>query len=273
MGAVGFISQAQHPGIVGHPHNGAQVAADAVIGGVVDQNRHRVGVLGNGFGHLFPLHAQADAEPLVHFGVDIHRHSAAEHQCVQHAAVHVAGQDDLIPALAGGQHHALHRAGGAAHHQKRVGSAERIGGQFLRFADDGYRMAEIIQRLHAVHIHPNALLAQKGGQFRVAASPLMTGHIKGNHAHLAEIFQRFVDGGAALVQPGAFFLTVHVYLRSRFLWEVPFGKTKNASLTRVCRLAFETSFFNFATGQIPPACLPGERMRHDSKRLSVSESI
>jgi hypothetical protein len=119
-------------------------------------------------------------------------------------------------------------------------------------------MAEIIQRLHAVHIHPNALLAQKGGQFRVAASPLMTGHIKGNHAHLAEIFQRFVDGGAALVQPGAFFLTVHVYLRSRFLWEVPFGKTKNASLTRVCRLAFETSFLNFATGQIPPACLPGE---------------
>ena len=191
--------------IVGHPHNGAQVAADAVIGGVVDQNRHRVGVLGNGFGHLFPLHAQADAEPLVHFGVDIHRHSAAEHQCVQHAAVHVAGQDDLIPALAGGQHHALHRAGGAAHHQKRVGSAERIGGQFLRFADNGYRMAEIIQRLHAVHIHPNALLAQKGGQFRVAASPLMTGHIKGNHAHLAEIFQRFVDGGRGAGPTGRVF--------------------------------------------------------------------
>ena len=65
----------------------------------------------------------------------------------------------------------------------------------------GYRVAEIIQRLHAVDIHPNALLAQKGGQFRVAAAALVTGHIKGNHAHLAEIFQRFVDGGAALVQP------------------------------------------------------------------------
>ena len=167
----------------------------------------------------------------------------------------------------------MHRAGGAAHHQKRVGSAERIGGQLLGLADDRNRVAEIVQRLHAVDIHTNALLAQKRGQLRIAAPALVPRHVKGNHAHLAEIFQRFVDGGAALVQPGAFFLTVHVYLRSRFLWEVPFGKTKNASLTRVCRLAFETSFFYFATGQIPPACLPGERIRHDSKRLSVSESI
>ena len=136
--------------------------------------------------------------------------------------------------------------------------------------------SEMIWRSSSWDFSDNSLFVSNSCRTRaplLPASPLMTGHIKGNHAHLAEIFQRFVDGGAALVQSGAFFLTVHVYLRSRFLWEVPFGKTKNASLTRVCRLAFETSFFNFATGQIPPACLPGERMRHDSKRLSVSESI
>ena len=114
--AVGFVGQAEHPGVVGHPHNGAQVAANAVVGGVVHQHGHSVGVLGNGLGHLLPLHAQTDSEAVVYLRVDVDRYRTAEHQRVQHAAVHVARQNDLIPALAGGQHHALYRAGRAAHH-------------------------------------------------------------------------------------------------------------------------------------------------------------
>ena len=108
MRAVGFVRKAEHPGVVGHPHNGAQVAANAVVGGVVDKHSHGVGVLGNGLGHLLPLHAQTDAETVVYLRVDVDRHRAAEHQRVQHTAVDVARQDDFIPALASCQHHALH---------------------------------------------------------------------------------------------------------------------------------------------------------------------
>ena len=116
VGAVGLVGQAEHPGLVGHLHDGAQVGTDAVVGGVVHQNGHGVGVLLDGLGHLLPLHAQRDAQALIHLRIHIHRYRAAQHQRVQHAAVHIAGQNDLIAPLAGGKHHALHAAGGAAHH-------------------------------------------------------------------------------------------------------------------------------------------------------------
>ena len=210
VGAVGFVRQAEHPGVMGHLDDCAQVAADAVVGGVVHQNGHGVGVLPDGLFHLLPLHAQRDAQTLVHLWVHVNGHSAAEHQRVQHAAVHVAGQDDLIAPLAGGQHHALHRAGGAAHHQKGVGRAKGVGGQFFGLPDDRYRVAEVVQRFHAVHIHAHALLAQKGGQLRVAPAALVARHVKGHHPHLPELFQRFVDGCPALVQPEPCTVLTHV---------------------------------------------------------------
>ena len=95
---------------------GGRYSSVSSVGGVVHQNGHGVGVLLDGLCHLLPLHAQRDAQPLVHLGIHIDRDRAAEHQRVQHTAVHIAGQDDLIAPLAGRQHHALHRAGGAAHH-------------------------------------------------------------------------------------------------------------------------------------------------------------
>ena len=208
---MGFVRKAEHPGIVGHFYDGAQVRADAVVGGVIHQHSHSIRMLFNGLFHLFPLHAQRDAKALVHLGVHIHRHRAAQYQCVQHTAVHIAGQNDLIAALAGGKHHALHTAGGAAHHEERVGSAKGICGQLLCFPDDRYRVAEIIQRLHAVHIHAHALLAQKGGQLRVAAASLVAGHIKGHHPHFAELFQRFIDGRTVLVQPEPCSVLTHVF--------------------------------------------------------------
>ena len=168
-------------------------------------------MLFDGLFHLLPLHAQRDAEALVHLGVDVDRHRAAEHQSVQHAAVDVAGQDDLIAPLADCQHHALHRAGGAAHHQEGVGRAESVGGQLLRLPDDRYRVAEIVQRFHAVDVHAHALLAQKGRQLGVAPPALVAGHVEGHHPHLPELFQRLVDGCAALVQPEPRTVLTHVF--------------------------------------------------------------
>ena len=232
---MGFVCKAEHPGIVGHFYDGAQVRADAVVGGVIHQHSHSIRMLFNGLFHLFPLHAQRDAKALVHLGVHIHRHRAAQYQCVQHTAVHIAGQNDLIAALAGGKHHALHTAGGAAHHEERVGSAKGICGQLLCFPDDRYRVAEIIQRLHAVHIHAHALLAQKGGQLRVAAASLVAGHIKGHHPHFAELFQRFIDGRTVLVQPEPCSVLTHVFPPSL----IPMQTKKRKYRTKSADLRFE----------------------------------
>ena len=142
----------------------------------------------------------ATAQGLVHIGVDIHRHSAAQHQGVDDAAVDVAGEDDLVPPLAGGEDHALHGTGGAAHHEKGVGRTEGVRRQLLRFTDNGDWVAQVVQGLHAVDVQIDALLAQKGRQLRVAPAPLVAGDVKGDHPHLSEPLQGLVDGGAALIQ-------------------------------------------------------------------------
>ena len=63
--------------------------------------------------------------------------------------------------------------------------------------DHRYRVAEVVQGLHAVYVHTHALLTQKSGQLRVAPAALVARHIKRHHPHLTEAFQRFVDGGPA----------------------------------------------------------------------------
>ena len=92
-----------------------------------------------------------------------------------------------------------------------MGCAKGIGGQLLGLPDDRYRVAEIIQRLHAVHVHTHALLAQKGRQFRVAAAPLVAGHIKRYHTHLPELLQRLINGRAALIQPEPCTVLTHLF--------------------------------------------------------------
>ena len=92
-----------------------------------------------------------------------------------------------------------------------MGCAKGIGGQLLSLPDDRYRVAEIIQRLHAVHVHTHALLAQKGRQFRVAAAPLVAGYIKRYHTHLPELLQRLINGRAALIQPEPCTVLTHLF--------------------------------------------------------------
>ena len=114
--AVRFVCEAQHAGIVRHLYDRAQVTANAVIRGVIDEHRNGVWVLADGLCHLLALHAERNAEAMIDFRVYINWNRAAKHQSVQHAAVDVAGQDYLIAALTCGEHHALHGACGAAHH-------------------------------------------------------------------------------------------------------------------------------------------------------------
>ena len=156
-------------------------------------------MLGDGLGYLLPAHPQGNAQPMVHIRIDVHRHRAAQDQGVDHALMNVAGQDDFIPPLAGSQDHTLYRACGAADHQKRVGRTKGGRCQFFRLQDDRYRMAEVVQRLHAVHVYADTLLSQKRGQLRVAPASLVARHVKGNDPHLPEGFQRLVDGRAVLI--------------------------------------------------------------------------
>ena len=200
VGAVGLVRQAEHARVMGHADNGPQIRAYAVVGRVVYQHGHRMGVLPDGPGQALPCHAQGYAQGLIHVGVDVHGHRAAEHQSVDDAAVHVAGEDDLIPPLAGGEHHALHGAGGAPHHQEGVGRAEGVRRQLLCLPDDGYRVAQVVQGLHAVHVQVDALFSQEGRQLRVAPAPLVAGHVEGHHPHEPEALQRLVDRGAVLIQ-------------------------------------------------------------------------
>ena len=114
--AVCFVREAQHTGIVRHLYDCAQVAANAVVCGVIDEHRHGVRVFADGFCHLLALHTERNTEAMIHLRVDVDRHRAAEHQSIQNAAVDVAGQNNLIAALTCGENHALYGACGAAHH-------------------------------------------------------------------------------------------------------------------------------------------------------------
>ena len=100
--------------------------------------------------------------------------------------------------------------------------------------DDRHRVAEVVQRLHAVYVHAHALLAQKGGQLRVAPAPLVAGHIKGHHTHLPEPLQRFVNGRAALVQPEPCTVLTHLFFPPSL---VPRQTKKRRCRTKKCRPA------------------------------------
>ena len=201
VGAVGLVHQSQHVVFMRQLDQAAQVGADAVIGGVVDEDGRSVGVCLDGGADVGRLHPQRDAEAGIHLGVDVDRHRAAEHQRVDGALVDVAGQDDLIPRLAGGQHHALDAAGGAAHHQKGVGRPKGVGRQFFRLLDDRDGVAQIVQRLHRVDVDADAPLPQQLDQLGVAAAALVARHIEGHHPLPAELFQRLIDGRPLLTFP------------------------------------------------------------------------
>ena len=157
--AVRLVGDDEHIVLVRQLYDGAEIRTDAVIGGVVYEDRLRVGGAFDGAFELLQAHAEGDAEAGVRFGIDVDGDGAAQHERAHHAAVHVAGEDDLFSRLHDGHDHALHGGGGAAHHQEGAFRPEGVGGELLRVAYDGDGVAEVVERLHGVHVHAHALFA------------------------------------------------------------------------------------------------------------------
>ena len=200
MGAVSLVRQTEHTCIVSHTHNGPKIAAYAVVCGIIHKNRYCLRMLRNRLCYLLPFHPKGDSKALIHLRIHINRHSTAENQGIKHAAVYISGKNDFVSPLTDRQHHALYRTGSPSHHQKSMGSPKGIRSQFFRLTDHRDGMAQVIQRFHAVYIHSHALLPQKCGQLWISPSSFVSRHIKRNHPHLAESFQRFVDRRTALIQ-------------------------------------------------------------------------
>ena len=154
VGAVGLVGQAEHPVFVGHLGNGLDIRADAVIGGVVHQHRLGVGVLFDGRLHVLPAHPRGIPSRSSQAGSTYTGTAPHSTMAPMTLRVDVPGQDDLLPPLGHGQNHGLHRRGGAPHHQKGVGGPKGLGGQLLGLPDDGNRVAQVVQGLHGVDVHP-----------------------------------------------------------------------------------------------------------------------
>ena len=184
-----FIHQRHHAMRMRQFYNGTQVRADTVIGRVIYKYCRCVRMLQDRLFHLGQLHTERDTDMIIHLRIDIHRLRPAQYQRIDHAAVHITRQDDLISRLAGREHHALYRRGGPAYHKVRMIRPKRICCQLFRLIDHRDRMAEIVQRFHGIDIQTNTLFPQKRHQFRVAASALVPRHIKRNDTLLTEAFQ------------------------------------------------------------------------------------
>ena len=218
MGAVRFVHQHLHPPFMGHLRDLFQIGTDPVIGWIIDEHRLRVRICIHHPAHLFYLYPQSNADPGIHLRLHIDRNRAAQHQSVDHAFMYISGQDDLIPRLAHGQNHALHRTGSPIHHQERMGRAERICGQFLRPADHRHRMSQIVQRFHGIHIQADTFLSKKLCQFRIPPASFMSRHVEGHYPSSPEFFQRLVDRGG--------FLIIQIHLHSLCLFRTKKGNLR-----------------------------------------------
>ena len=158
MSPVSFIRKDQHPFFMRRLHDRPEVGTDAVISRIIDQDRHRVRILLDRFQDIVPLHSQRDPQPLVHIRVYIHRLRPAQHQSVDRTPVYIPGHDDLVIFLTAGQDHGLDCRRGAADHEKCVVRSERVRRQLLRLFDHGDRVAQIVQRLHGIHVNADAPL-------------------------------------------------------------------------------------------------------------------
>ena len=160
MRSVCLIDQRHHAMLVRQFYDGSQIRTDPVIGGIVHKYRRCIRMLQNGLFHLGQFHTESDTDVIIHLRIDIYRLRSAQYQCIDHTAVNITRQDDLIPRFAGREHHALYRRSGTAHHKICVVRAKCICRQLLRLIDHGNRMAQIVQRFHGIDIQTDTLFPQ-----------------------------------------------------------------------------------------------------------------
>ena len=155
-----------------------------------------------------------------------------------------------------------------------MGCAKGIGSQLLGLPDDRYRVAEIVQRFHAVDVYAHALLAQKGRQLRVAQAALVARHIEGDHPHLSELLQSLVDRCAALVQPEPCTVLTHVFSSVPDSCCKPCGQTKKhkpCTEMQACALKKPFECADKASGAKTPE--PYRSMIHQDSKGRDDESL
>ena len=94
---MGLVGQDLHSPGVGQLHDGLNIRADPVVGGVVHKYGHSIRVVLDGLADLVHLHPQGDPQLLVHIRVHVDRNGSAEHHGVDDAFMDIPGKDDLIP--------------------------------------------------------------------------------------------------------------------------------------------------------------------------------
>ena len=150
--------------------------------------------------HVLDRHPQRDAEPLVRARVDIDRDCPADDQRVDGAPVDVAGHDDLVPRLADAHHHRLDAGAGAPDHQKGVGRPEGVGQKLFRLPDNRNRVAEVVQRLHRVHIRADAVRPEEIPERFIAPAALMAGDVEMYHTGIPDAGKRLDNRDPVLIQ-------------------------------------------------------------------------
>ncbi|MPN34306.1 hypothetical protein SDC9_181799 [bioreactor metagenome] len=141
MRAVGLVDERRHSRAVRRFGYAPEVGADAVIGGVVDEDGLCLGMSGDRRFDVIRAHTERNAEFGMDAGVHIYRRDAAEDQRVDRRLMDVSRNDYRIAAFADAHDHRLYGGGGAADYQKGVVRPEGISGQRLRLFDDGGRVA------------------------------------------------------------------------------------------------------------------------------------
>ncbi len=198
MSPVRLIHQHLHAVLMGKLYNLPEVGTDAVVGGVIHQDRLGVRMLGNGTAHILQRHSQRNSQSLVDARIDVNRHSAAHHQGIDGTAVHVPGHDNLLPCLAHRHDHSLHRGGGAVDNEESMLRTEGLRCQLFRVPYHRNRVTEVVQWFHGIHIHRHTICTQEIPQLLVAPSSLVTGHIQPYYIILLMPAQRLKNRGICL---------------------------------------------------------------------------
>ena len=130
------------------------IRTDTVISRIVHKHCNCIRVLFDRLLHTRHFHSKRNSEFWIHFRIHINRNCSAKHQCIDGTFMYISRKDNFIPSLTDRQNHALHRRSSSSHHQKCMFCMKCICCKFLRISYNRYRMTEVIEWLHGIHIDP-----------------------------------------------------------------------------------------------------------------------
>ena len=95
--AVSFVRKNEHIPVMRELDYRAYIRADAVVGGVVDEDRHRVGIVVHRFFDEARLHSERDTDVVIDVGIDVNGLGSADEDAP--IAVPTSLEDRLVPAV------------------------------------------------------------------------------------------------------------------------------------------------------------------------------